>query len=132
MPYLSYSEYQDLGGTLSSSDFALAEFAARKKLDFITDSRIQNMSNIPKEVKLAIMALIKVDERTGANALAENPLIASFNTDGYSESYGNPESQIAILESQAMKKVRTLLWGVFDDDGVPLLYRGVYPFRETQ
>lgn len=128
MTYLSYEEYQERGGSLPEQEFTLAEFKARKRIDLLTDCRVQHMAEVPEEVKLCIMLLIKVEEKAGVDALADSPLLASFNTDGYSESYGSAESQIAALQKSADASIRNLLYGVKDDLGVPLLYRGVYPY----
>ncbi len=126
--YLSYTEYQQHGGDLPETDFTLAEFKARKRIDYLTDCRVQFMAKVPEEVKLCIMELIKVDSKIGSDALADNPLIASFNNDGYSESYGNTDTQIANLRQSADTTIREMLYGVRDDFGVPLLYRGVYGY----
>lgn len=124
MAYLTYDEYTDLGGTLDEADFTLAEFKARKRVDYLTDSRVQAMASIPEAVKLCIMAIIKIEAAAGAEAQVTNPVVTSFNTDGYSESYGKAMS--AEDAEKAMNKlVRTYLAGEVDDYGVPLLYRGL-------
>lgn len=122
--YLTYDEYKQYGGALSESDFTIAEFKARKRIDYLTDSRVQNMAVVPEEVKLCIVSLIKVDAKVGIDALTDNPLLASYNTDGYSESYGSAESQIDALKKGADSTICEMLYGVKDDKGVPLLYRG--------
>ena len=38
--YLTYEEYQAYGGTLPEADFTLAEFRARKRIDYLTASRV--------------------------------------------------------------------------------------------
>lgn len=53
--YLTYAEYQAYGGTLPESDFTLAEFKARKRVDYLTDSRVENMTEVPEAVKLAMI-----------------------------------------------------------------------------
>lgn len=123
--YLTYEEYQGYGGMLSEAEFAPAEFRARKRLDYLTDNRVVNMAGIPEAVKLAMMTIIKADGSVGADAQAGAPLVASFNTDGYSESYGSPGERTAALEKQLNAEVRRLLYGVRDDRGVELLYRGL-------
>ena len=45
--YLTYEEYQEFGGTLPETEFEMAEFQARKRIDYWTDSRVQNMSEVP-------------------------------------------------------------------------------------
>jgi len=123
--YLTYDEYLAYGGTLSEVDFALAEFKARKRVDYLTDSRVEAMTEIPEAVKLAMMSIIKADGAVGVDAQAGAPLVASFSTDGYSENYGSAADQTANVEKQLNAELRQLLYGVKVDKGVPLLYRGL-------
>jgi len=124
--YLTYDEYQAYGGTLSEADFALAEFRAKKRIDYLTDSRVEGMAEVPEAVKLAMMSVIKTDGDVGVDAQTGAPMVASFSTDGYSESYGSAADQTACVEKQLNAEIRRLLYGVKDDGGMPLLYRGVY------
>ncbi|MBR0411062.1 MAG: hypothetical protein IJI25_08690 [Eubacterium sp.] len=126
MTYLTYEEYQGYGGDLPDTDFKLFEFRARKKIDYWTDCRVQRMEEVPEAVKLCMMHIIKFDRKFGADAQADNPVVASFNTDGYSESYGSASEQMSAAENSLYKTVRNLLYGELDDEGTPLLYRGVY------
>ena len=123
--YLTYDEYLAYGGTLAETDFALAEFKARKRVDYLTDSRVEAMAEVPEAVKLAMMSIIKADGVVGVDAQAGAPLVASFSTDGYSENYGSAADQTANVERQLNREIGRLLYGVKDDNGVPLLYRGV-------
>lgn len=125
--YLTYEEYKNKGGGLMESDFCLAEFRARKRIDYLTDSRVAAMAEVPEAVKLCMMQIIAVDSKFGVEAQAQedSPLIASYNTDGYSESYGSPEAQIAAAMKSLNASIRGLLYGEVDDRGVPLLYRGL-------
>lgn len=126
MMYLTYDEYKNYGGTLAEDEFTLAEFAARKAIDYQTASRVQAMETVPEEVKLCIMTLIKLQAKYSADALADNgALINSFNTDGYSESYGGASDQIEAARKAMRVKIREMLYGVNDDNDVPLLYRGL-------
>lgn len=122
--YLTYAEYQGYGGTLSSAAFPLAEFRCRKRLDTLTASRVQDMATVPEAVKLCMVSLINIDSKAGVEAQVENPIVTSFNTDGYSESYGK-----ALGAEDAAKNMNAVivndLYGELDDNGVPLLYRGV-------
>lgn len=125
MEYLTYEEYQQSGGTLQESEFDLLEFRARKRIDYWTDCRVQKMSTVPEAVKKCMMLIIKYESKYGSDAQADNPLVASFNTDGYSENYGSAKEQASAAESNLYKTVRQLLYGETDDEGVPLLYRGL-------
>ena len=123
--YLSYEEYQALGGKLAEEAFSLAEIKARKRIDALTMGRVAYMAEVPEEVKAAMMEIIAVDATYSASAQAAAPVVASFSTDGYSESYGGAESRTAALEAQLTASIETLLDGVVDDFGVPLLFAGV-------
>lgn len=117
------------GGYLTEEAFAVYELKARKIIDWWTDMRVAAMQEVPEEVKLCMKALFKLEEAYGVEATLDNPLVASFNTDGYSESYGSASDQQAAAGKQMAKVIRQWLYGVLDDNGVPLLYRGVAPYR---
>lgn len=123
--YLTYVQYVAWGGTLSETQFQLAEIGARARIDAMTQKRVAYMTQVPEQVQAAMMAIINVDNVYSASAQAENPVAASFNTDGYSESYGSAESRTAAIEKQLNASIETLLDGVVDDNGVPLLFAGV-------
>lgn len=122
--YLTYAEYQSYGGTASNTDFTMLEFRARKRIDRLTASRVQNMVTVPEAVKLCMMSLIGIDSKAGAEAQVENPVVTSFNTDGYSESYGKALS-VEDADKTMSASIRSMLWGETDDNGTPLLYRGL-------
>lgn len=122
--YLTYQEYQAYGGTLPEAEFTLAEFRARKRIDRHTDCRVQYMDAVPEAVKLCMCSLIKIDSAAGAEAQISNPTVTSFNTDGYSESYGHALSA-ETAEGAMDAAIRADLYGEVNDHGVPLLYRGV-------
>ena len=71
------------------------------------------------------MSIINANAAAGADALSASPLVASFNTDGYSESYGSAADQQAALQNALNRQIREMLSGEFDDNGTPLLYRGL-------
>ena len=123
MAYLTYSEYQEYGGTASETDFTMLEFRARKRIDRLTFSRVQNMAEVPEAVKLCMMSLIGIDSKAGAEAQVDKPVVTSFNTDGYSESYGKALS-VEDADETMSASIRSMLWGETDDNDVPLLYRG--------
>ena len=123
--YLTYAQYFEWGGTLNEAAFNLAEIKARSRIDALTMGRVSRMAVVPEQVQAAMMEIITVDATFSASAQAAAPVAASFTTDGYSESYGSAESRTVAIEKQLTGSVETLLDGVTDDDGVPLLYAGV-------
>lgn len=124
MAYLSYDEYKEMGGTMEQADFTLAEFKAEKRIDYLTDSRVKAMAEVPEAVKLCIMAIMEMESKVGTEAQVSNPVVTSFNNDGYSESYG--KAMGAEDADKAMNGlVKEYLYGEVDDYGVPLLFRGL-------
>lgn len=122
--YLTYAEYAAFGGSLSEIDFRPLEFKARKRIDYLTDSRVQNMISVPEAVKLCTYILIGMENSVGRNTQATSPNVTSFNTDGYSETYGQiMDADTASVQMTAI--VKEYLYGENDDNGVPLLYRGL-------
>jgi len=123
--YLTFDEYVHYGGQLSEQDFAIAEFKARSRIDLLTLGRVQDMQTVPEEVKLAMMVILKVDAKYSADAQTDSAIVASFSTDGYSESYGGASEQTKAAETQATREVCKMLFGVLDDHGIPLIYKGL-------
>jgi len=123
--YLTFEEYKGYGGELTETAFRTEEFKARKRIDHLTASRVQAMESVPEAVKMAVFTLMQLESKIGLSAQLDNPMIASFNTDGYSESYGSVTDQVEAASKSAMASVKHILDGELDDNGVPLLYRGL-------
>ena len=123
--YLTYAQYTAWGGTMTEAQFNLAEIGARARIDAMTQKRVAYMAEVPEQVQAAMMEIIQVDSTYSAAAQAAAPVAASFSTDGYSESYGSAESRTAAIEKQLAGSIMTLLDGVVDDEGTPLLFAGV-------
>jgi hypothetical protein len=123
--YLTYEEYETHGGSaVSQAAFPVLELKCRKRIDYLTDSRVQAMETVPDAVKLCMVSLMNMENAVGVENQASNPQVTSFNTDGYSESYGNAlDAESA--GKQMNKLIVSMLYGERDDKGVPLLYRGV-------
>lgn len=121
--YLTYDEYTEMGGNLTDAEFRTLEFKSRKRIDYLTDSRVQNMVTVPEAVKLCVFVLIGLEKAIGAETQAETPVVTSFSTDGYSETYGNALSANDATK-QMSNTVKEYLYGEVDDTGIPLLYRG--------
>ena len=110
---------------MPETDYAIAEFKARSRIDRMTLARVQAMQEVPEEVKMAMMCIIKVDSKYSADAQSDSAIVSAYNTDGYSESYGGISEQSDNAQTQLNQQLSKMLFGVLDDDGVPLLYRGV-------
>ena len=121
--YLTYQEYQLLGGTLEEMPFNLLEFNARKKIDERTFGRLVDKGQEYQEVKLCVYNMI-----TTLNSYSsydtQNKAISSESTDGYSISYGAPQKSTTEAKNSELEDIiDTYLSNLIVDD-VPVLYRG--------
>ena len=71
--YLTYQEYKSYGGELSETAFIPLEFKSRKRIDYLTDSRVQNMIAVPAAVKLPGIRNIRIQ--------LHRPSLRSIQTD---------------------------------------------------
>jgi hypothetical protein len=83
------------------------------------------MEQVPEAVKLCMLSIMTLIGAAGAEAQVNTPTVTSFNTDGYSESYGHSLSA-EDADAAVNTQIKNDLYGELDDEGTPLLYRGVY------
>ena len=115
--YLSYAEYQSLGGTLTNTAFTLLEFKARSLIDSYTQKRIHNMATVPESAKKCTFELIgKLDteSQTGGG------MIASESSGSYSYSVDLKTAKQSMADT-----IHTYLAWQTDDNGIYLLSAGV-------
>ena len=84
--YLTYEEYQSLGGSLDTMPFNLLEFEARKRIDLRTQSRLKDIDEIPQEAKLCVFNMINTIQ---SYASEQNKNVSSEHVGEYSVSYGS-------------------------------------------
>lgn len=121
--YLTYQEYQLLGGTLEEMPFNLLEFNARKKIDERTFGRLVDKGQEYKEVKLCIYNMI-ITLNSYSSYDTQNKAISSESTDGYSISYGTPQKSTTEAKNSELEDIiDTYLSNLIVDD-VRVLYRG--------
>lgn len=123
--YLTHDEYKALGGTADHDSFSLLEFKARKRIDYLTDCRVQRMAEVPEAVKLCMTSMINLESKLGIDAQTDSPQVSSFSTDGYTETYAKSLS-VDDVQREQDKLVSEMLYGEADDDGIPLLFRGLF------
>ena len=120
--YLTYNEYQSLGGsTIDEMSFNLLEFEARKRIDLRTHNRL-NGQTIPDEVKLCVMNLINTI------ILYSNQNNRSLNSEtvgSYSVSYNNDIKQVIQNKSTELDDIiMNDLYGIIVNNE-HLIYCGV-------
>ena len=128
--YLTYAEYQTLGGSaIGDMPFNLLEFEARRKIDENTFNRLKNVEEIPQEVKICEYNLINSINSfaTATSNVSSNGNVASESTDGYSISYLTADQISDVVKSKSAELediIRTYLLGVIVN-GEHILYCGV-------
>lgn len=114
--YLTYEDYQALGGTLSLKSFNLLEYKSRKQIDHYTFNRLIDgvPEDIEYDIKLTMFNLIRINNNAESTSNKTNESI-----DGYSVTYGGTQQSSAEIEST----IEMLLSGL-EINGEPLLYAG--------
>ena len=121
--YLTYEEYQGLGGNLDQTPFNLLEFNARKKIDERTFGRLINKGQEYQEVKLCEFNMIII-LNSYSSYDTQNKAISSENTDGYSISYGTPQKSVIEAKNSELESIIDTYLTDLVVDGVRVLYRG--------
>lgn len=112
--YLTYAEYQSLGGTLAEVSFNTLELTARSMIDTKTFGRLKNLSTQTNEVKVCMYQLINVIN------ISKNS-VSSETIDGYSVHYADTKEQSKMYEDIIFKNLAMCKL----EDGTPYLYCGV-------
>ena len=149
--YLTYAEYQNMGGALDETTFSNYEFEAESIINWYTFNRLKQDITFPEEVKrcafyLINIAKLKADAMslgaqtittttgTSETTITTSPTIASQSNDGVSISYNTVSASEAFNALTLSTKgneiemaVKRYLQGVVNSLGRKVLYRGVYP-----
>ena len=122
--YLTYDEYEELGGDLLEMPFNLLEFEARQEIDKYTFGRLKELATQVNDVKICVYKIISYINNYN-QLLSTNGAISSENTDGYSISYSKMSSSDTDTKNNVIKDiVKTYLIDCKLDDGTPYLYCG--------
>jgi len=138
--YLTYEEYQNMGGTLEEATFNDLAYEAQTYIDWVTFRRLQEEgSEIPDAVKQCMYHIIRLIVNKLA-ALQSNPNgleahnesgagIQSQSNDGVSISYNTLSAKdlIATMNEEIDDTINRYLQGIRNNLGKRLLYRGLYP-----
>lgn len=134
--YLTFSEYQEMGGTLSETTFNDYEFEARAQVDWYTFNRLQNEETQCENVKRCMYHLIHLIELqaqamtlSGDGSSSKTVAgVASQSNDGVSISYNtlSAKDMVDMIGPDIKKTVTRYLQGVMNSLGQKVLYRGLY------
>lgn len=137
--YLTYEEYQNMGGTLDESAFQDLEFEARAYVDWMTFNRLWDEEVIPDRVKECMYHIIRLIENK-LDALDANPAqgsesydsskgIVQQTNDGVSITFNKMSAKDIVdsMNDELQSGIQRYLQGVTNSLGKKLLYRGLYP-----
>ena len=115
--YLTYSEYQEIGGKLQQMPFNLLEYRARKEIDRNSFNRFASVNDYPQELKLCINDLI--NEIQNYNEVCNK---ASETVGSYSVTFNKP---VTVEEQKTLDNIIKSYLSETKINDVPVLYCGV-------
>lgn len=122
MQYLTYEEYQEIGGTLDLTAFNRNIGRACAIIDLHTFGRVKKMREITPKIKACCRDLV---EYLANHNFAERVVTSKSQSAGaVSESVSYAEFSVEIAEKETENIVYTYLATETDDYFTPLLYRG--------
>lgn len=122
MQYLTYEEYTEIGGTLDLTAFERNIDRACAIVDSHTQNRLQSVLEVSRRVKSCVRDLVEYL----ANNMSSGKAVTSKSQSagGVSES----ESYIVKTADEMYGDIQNILcdylYGLRDDKGTPLMYRG--------
>lgn len=131
--YLTYEDYQSLGGELEESEFNSLEFKAETKVNWYTFNRLENDTTFDDKVPLCVFEIIKLLNQNelalkGLNADGSISILRQSN-DGVTTDYNNlsPSEFTERVDKMIEDTIHQYLQKVRNEAGRIVLYRGIYP-----
>lgn len=132
--YLTFSEYQNMGGTLDETAFNDFEYEAETFVDWVTFNRLHGETEIPDRVKQCVYHLIdiakkKQDAFSVGDDGSSGAAVASQSNDGVSISYNviSASEAFKMADKEMDLVIRRYLNELRNSKGRKLTYRGIYP-----
>ena len=126
--YLTYDEYDEMGGIMDDVLFKRFEAKARKLIDAMTFGRLQGNMPVRESVKNCMFELVQAMHEDETNVGFSGREISSMSNDGVSVTYVTGNSQTGAQNGSGARYagiVRTWLTGETDACGNHVLYAGV-------
>ena len=129
MKYLTFEEYQNLGGKCSKDVFPSLQFDTESKMDYITSGRLSRMideiESVPESVQMLEVKLIDI-ENASSNSEKQVTGVTSYSNG--IESFGYDTSKNS--EEMLAEKFSTLMKQYLYPEYPELFYRGRWVNRE--
>ena len=140
MLYLTFTEFENMGGTLDETAFNDLEFEAETYVDWYTFDRLRNETEIPDRVKKCVYHIIKLlndqinlfgngSDSSDTSSTDSNKQVAAQSNDGVSISYNviSASEALELAKKDVNATINRYLQGLTNSLGRKLLYRGIYP-----
>ena len=136
--YLTYEEYQQMGGTLDETLFNTLRLDAQGYIDWYTFNRLWDEEEIPERVKICMYQLIGLVAAKSNLITPQAQSSGGININAQAETYSNDgvTTKFAVLSADMLyskakqeieESINRYLVGVVNSAGRKLLYRGLYP-----
>ena len=138
--YLTYVEYQNMGGALDEATFNDLEFEASCKIDWWTFNRLKGEAEYPEALKRCMYKIILLIQQqmqasaldgggSGEGSTTSTAGISSMSNDGVSISYNviSASQAVELASKQIGECISQYLSDVRNSLGRKVLYRGLYP-----
>lgn len=123
MSYLTFEEYQSLGGKCTQDAFLTLQFDTESKMDYITSGRlaklIEELGTVPKEIQMLEVKLVNIEN----NSKMER----DDNTTSYSngiESFGYGDTSNKSLDASLTERFKDIMMEYLYPKYPELFYRG--------
>lgn len=124
--YLTYDEYENMGGSAAEDLYPRLEAKARAQLNRVTFGRIVGEKPVRENVKYCMFDLISaIEADEGMGGLTIGREVASMSNDGVSVSFTASGSGGGTSAARYTAIVRSWLADETTACGIPLLYAGV-------
>lgn len=118
---LTFEEYQEIGGVCDLTAFNRTIDRAKGLVNTATFGRIANMCEVPREVKVCVREIV---EYLHNNNTSQSVSSRSQSAGGVSESESYNIKNVDVQTQEIRDIMYDHLLYVYDDNGIPLLYRG--------
>ena len=128
MKYLTFEEYQNLGGKCSKDVFPSLQFDTESKMDYITSGRLSKMideiESVPEVVQMLEVKLIDI-ENVSSNSAKQGPGLTSYSNGIESFGYDTSKDSEEILAEKFSTLMKQYLYPEYPE----LFYRGRWVSR---
>lgn len=133
MAYLTYTEYQAYGGTLTQTRFDDLEFEAEAYVNRLSFNRFMNDTTFPDALKRLVKKLIDVAEKKedalSLGSKGGDAYVTNQSNDGVSVTFNGMSASdlFRLTKTESDRLIVRYLSGVKNEAGRLVLYRGLYP-----